>query len=218
MPQYQGVWNLQDAARLQSIGQWVKDPQFNQTTLLLQGDSTNTSSQNNYFLDSSSNAFVITRNGNTTQGSFTPFSQAPGYWGNYFGGSDAFRATASALSNAQFTVEAWVYFTGTAANQAAWDINGGGNGYGHYVALTSAGVLQATFYSNNTGTLIGAINISGGVNLVSNTWAHVAVSYDGATYRFFVNGVLQNTLSSATTITATSEIDIGQRAGTQATG
>jgi hypothetical protein len=49
------------------------DPNFNQTVLLLHGDGTN-GAQNNTFLDSSSNTFTITRNGNTTQGTFSPFS------------------------------------------------------------------------------------------------------------------------------------------------
>jgi hypothetical protein len=53
------------------------DPFFNQTTLLLHGDGTN-GAQNNTFLDSSTNNFTITRNGNTTQGTFSPFSLAAG--------------------------------------------------------------------------------------------------------------------------------------------
>ena len=62
----------------------TQDPQFNYTTLLLPGNGTN-GAQNNTFLDSSTNAFTITRNGNTTQGTFTPFSQTG--WGNYFDGT-----------------------------------------------------------------------------------------------------------------------------------
>ena len=45
------------------------DSYFGQTSLLLHGDGTN-AGQNNTFLDGSTNAFTITRNGNTTQGSF----------------------------------------------------------------------------------------------------------------------------------------------------
>ena len=50
----------------------VKDAYFNLVTLLLNTTSTN-GAQNNTFLDSSTNNFTITRNGNTTQGTFTPF-------------------------------------------------------------------------------------------------------------------------------------------------
>ena len=61
-----------------SISSAIKDGYFNLTTLLLSGNGTN-GAQNNTFLDSSSNNFTITRNGNTTQGTFTPFSQTG--WG-----------------------------------------------------------------------------------------------------------------------------------------
>ena len=47
----------------------TQDPQFNYTTMLLPGNGTN-GAQNNTFLYSSTNAFTVTRNGNTTQGTF----------------------------------------------------------------------------------------------------------------------------------------------------
>jgi len=50
------------------------DPFFENVTLLLPGNGTN-GAQNNTFLDGSTNNFTITRNGNTTQGTFSPFSQ-----------------------------------------------------------------------------------------------------------------------------------------------
>jgi hypothetical protein len=65
------------------------DPFFNQTTLLLHGDGTN-GAQNNTFLDSSSNTFTITRNGNTTQGTFSPFSLPNGEFSNFFDGQILF--------------------------------------------------------------------------------------------------------------------------------
>ena len=60
-----------------------KDPQFNYVTMLLHGDGTN-GAQNNTFIDSSTNNFTITRNGNTTQGTFTPYGSN---WSNYFNAS-----------------------------------------------------------------------------------------------------------------------------------
>jgi len=45
------------------------DPYFNLTTLLLSTTATN-GQQNNTFQDGSTNNFTITRNGNTTQGTF----------------------------------------------------------------------------------------------------------------------------------------------------
>ena len=59
------------------------DPQFNYVTMLLHGDGTN-GAQNNTFLDSGPNTFSITRNGNTTQGSFSPYGSG---WSNFFDGT-----------------------------------------------------------------------------------------------------------------------------------
>ena len=87
MPQYQGVWNLAQQAQALTRQQWVTDPLFDYTTLLLQADGASGGAQNNAFIDSSNNYFYITRNGNTTQGSFSPFS-ATG-WSNYFDGSNS---------------------------------------------------------------------------------------------------------------------------------
>ena len=62
------------------------DPYFYDVPLLLSGDGTN-GAQNNTFIDGSTNAFTITRNGNTTQGSFSPYGSL---WSNYFDGSSNF--------------------------------------------------------------------------------------------------------------------------------
>jgi hypothetical protein len=115
MPQYQGVWTLQQQMQALTSGQWVTDPNFKNTTLLLQGDSGANGAQNNLFLDTSPNQFAITRNGNTTQGSFTPFSLQPGAWGNYFDGSSYLSNTSPtsvvAAGTSNFTAEFWVYPT-----------------------------------------------------------------------------------------------------------
>ena len=82
-----GVWTQAQTAPYASRNVWMRDQYWPNTTLLLQGNGTN-GAQNNTFLDSSTNNFTITRNGNTTQGSFTPY-QANGYWSNYFDGSSS---------------------------------------------------------------------------------------------------------------------------------
>ena len=89
------------------------DPYFEYTTLLLPGNGTN-GAQNNTFLDGSTNNFTITRNGNTTQGTFSPFSQTG--WGNYFDGTNDYLTTPSntafTLGTGDFTIECWFNRTG----------------------------------------------------------------------------------------------------------
>lgn len=89
------------------------DPYFFYNTLLLPGNGTN-GAQNNTFLDSSTNNFTVTRNGNTTQGTFTPYGSN---WSNNFGGSTNYYLTIPSgqtplnLSTGDFTVECWVNLT-----------------------------------------------------------------------------------------------------------
>ena len=60
-----------------------------------------------------SDGFPITRNGNTTQGTFSPFSQTG--WGNYFNGSSTLDTSNAAFNPAgAFTIEFWFYGTDSA--------------------------------------------------------------------------------------------------------
>ncbi len=68
-----GVYTMSQYQALRSQNLWPAiDPYFDYVTLLLHGNGTN-GAQNNTFLDSSTNNFTITRNGNTTQGTFAPY-------------------------------------------------------------------------------------------------------------------------------------------------
>ena len=93
-----------------SIGGAITDTYFNLVTLLLPGNGTN-GAQNNTFLDSSTNNFTITRNGNTTQGTFSPFSQTG--WSGYFATGQGLTNASALLSTTAntFTGEAWIYLT-----------------------------------------------------------------------------------------------------------
>lgn len=68
----------------------VGEAYFVYNSLLLSANGTNLA-QNNTFLDSSASNFTVTRNGNPTQGSFSPYGNN---WSNYFNGSgDSLRIT-----------------------------------------------------------------------------------------------------------------------------
>ena len=92
------------------MGSYAKgpiDPYFEYTTLLLRGNGLNGAQngrsgpaaayRDGTFLDSSTNNFTITRNGNTTQGTFSPFSQTG--WGNYFPGSSSIQIASNSAFN-----------------------------------------------------------------------------------------------------------------------
>ena len=192
MPQYNGVWTLEAQAQAQSNQQWVTDPNFRNTTLLLQADGTGSGSQNNTFLDGSTNNFFITRNGNTTQGSFTPFS--PGWNNNFVDSSASYltdaNTTRCVLGSGTFCIEAWVYNTSYRASGnilfANFNTSTGANGLA--CGFNSAGVFNA---GENSGVTI----ISGGA-VPLNTWTHIAFVRDSSSFKNYINGVQTATSST----------------------
>lgn len=217
MPQYNGVWTLDAAAQAQSNQQWVTDPNFKNTTLLLQADNAANGAQNNTFLDSSSNAFAITRSGNTTQGSFTPFSQAPGWWSNFFTAASsqtisfannaAFQFGAPSGNTNNFSIEYFVYPTTTAISQPVC------TGYTSGTTYWSFGLNRTTAGTNTAGYvqfyLTDNFNVTATSGLVVNQWNHIAAVRTGTTVSLFVNGIRQATGTSSVDPNPTGSLYVG---------
>jgi hypothetical protein len=185
------------------------DPFFNQTTLLLHGDGTN-GAQNNTFLDSSTNNFTITRNGNTTQGTFSPFSNAEGEWSNYFDGSGDYLttpATGQFAPTGDFTVGHWVYITSlAAAYQMTLSNYEGNNATDWAIEILSNGTLY--IYTN--GATIRIQSSSGAI--VANQWHYISFSRSGSTITGYLDGASLGTYTQSGTFgTATKTIAIGAR-------
>jgi hypothetical protein len=167
------------------------DEHFENTVLLLHGDGTN-GAQNNTFLDSSTNNFTITRNGNTTQGTFSPFSKPDGGWGNYFDGTDDYlQAASNAISaTGEFSFECWIYTPDVTTRQhiASQYTNGSTNGR-FFIATSYSSAGTVSF---NTPQITAA---TGNV-LVANRWTHIVLTRTNinanpdSDYRIFVDGVL----------------------------
>ena len=157
------------------------DAQFNYVTMLLHGDGTN-GAQNNTFVDSSTNNFTITRNGNTTQGSFSPYGSN---WSNYFNGTDAVLSFPSssnfAFGTGSFTIEFWI--NGPLNNDKF--ILGGRDAIGGMHITTggsssTAGVLRYV----GTSTIVSS-NV-----ITDNTWHHCAIVRNGSSnITLYVDGV-----------------------------
>jgi len=187
------------------------DAQFNYVTMLLHGDGTN-GAQNNTFVDSSTNNFTITRNGNTTQGSFSPYGSG---WSNVFDGSISSAYLSVATNTAfncgtgNFTVEAWVNITAYTGSYPLIIGNNNGSFSAGAIALTSqnatsggASKISFTAYDINSG---GVTLAAASTNTIGG-WTHFAVVRNGTSLVLYINGAS----SASTTISASVSLDFGK--------
>jgi len=183
----------QETPKAFSVTILISDPYFNQTILLLDGDGTS-GANNNVFRDSSNNNFTLTRNGNVTQGSLSPYGSN---WSNYFNGSTSKLSVpnnAVFTLSANFTIECWFYQTGAFANRlliSKWPTE-------YYIFTQANGVIGFAWgpYSAS-GLFGGALLISGSSAFALNTWNHVAVVRNSNTFTLYVNGVSVSSASSS---------------------
>jgi len=183
-------------AQLSSVATKVLDPLWEYVTLLLHGDGTN-GAQNNTFLDSSTNNFTITRNGNTTQGTFTPYGAN---WSNYFS-SNAYitttGGTATAMGLGDFTWELWVNVPASGLYQTFIENR----------SNQATGSTDGFYFGLNTGTLTPIVYttslvLSSSVALTVNTWNHVALVRSAGTLQIWINGASGGTVSNSTNLTS----------------
>ena len=198
-------------AQLKALtGGWVEsDPYWSNVSLLLQADGPANARNNNTFLDGSANTLAVTRNGNVTQGSISPFTKTYPYNVNLGGGSMYFDGTgdylqttlASSLSG-MFTIEMWINKTAVtpAAGKALFTIGDSGtanNGFEVYLQSTAFSIYGLSAYQINT------TNIP-----TAGQWNHVAITRDASNViRFYLNGTqIGSTWTTTTTFSDTIRI------------
>jgi len=179
----------------------VSDEYFEYTTLLLPGNGTN-GAQNNTFLDSgtanSGSGFTITRNGNTTQGTFSPFSQTG--WGNYFNGSSYLTIADNAafdFGSGNFTLEAWVNIGSSSGTKSIFSKV---FDFGPFILLVDGTTVK--YYLSSTGSSWNIVNGASGGTVSVGSWSHVALVRNGNIVTPYVNGIAGTTTTTSATLTS----------------
>jgi len=176
--------------------------------------------QSNRFLDASSNAFAVTRNGDVTVTPFSPFVlNAPGavynqsnisYWSGYFDGSGDYLSipnnTAFDFGSGAMTLECWINTTQTTANACIYSKASSGYGTGTIIvsindpagAAGNVSIFQREFSASTP------LLLSTGVVVNDGAWHHIAWVRDGSNNQYlYIDGVVRaSRLSTALTITA----------------
>ncbi len=180
---------------------YASDPYWQNTVMLLNGNGTS-GAQNSTFLDSSANAFAMTRSGNATQGTFSPYGSS---WSNYFDGSgDSLTLSGGGVSGTgAFTVEFWMC---PGLNSTQQLIYGDATNGALYIYFFSDNLLYVSNF--NVANQFTSIAVNRGA------WTHVViVRNSGGTYSVFLNGSRVATQSGNTTnYAAMSAVRVGGEA------
>jgi hypothetical protein len=153
---------------------------------------------NHGFQDSSSNQFLITRNGNASQGTFSPFSQTG--WSYYVPEqtSNHVNFTTSAGTDFQFagdfTIEGWVYPQNNSGDGSLFVVSDNTNYLTINISI-SANVCNLYFNNSSPTAITSDIPLA--------TWTHVAMVRNGSAtgnIKLYINGVLKGSVTNTSTL------------------
>lgn len=170
---------------------------------------TNQPVNNNVFVDESSNNFLVTRNGNATQGTFSPYGEN---WSNYFDGTGDYLVVSNATAfdqDTNFTVEMWLNVSGYPSTNDAKVYQPNGVGV-LAIAVSPAGKINID--DQQTGNRIVSV-----ATLTKGVWYHVALVRNGPTTNnvtLYIDGNADTTVSYSGWQTSPTQTTIGRRTDT----
>ena len=205
---------LPKLTNLSVTGTTVGDLHFPKVKLLLPFDGTNGATSTT---DSSNTGNTITFNGNaqisTTQSKFGSSSAYFDGTGDYIdlGGS----SLRSVCDSGDFALELWFY-QDSRSSWVSLITNYGTNSGGWAVYINNSSPNQVYWWHHNGSGFI-YLNYSQGTRttITLDTWHHLAITRSGNTWRLFLNGVQEDTITDSNDITASDgAVSSGLRLGT----
>jgi hypothetical protein len=164
-------------------------------TVLSVGTNSTNALANSTFIDRSTNALTITTAGTPTQTAFHPYLEN---WSVHFDGDGDYLTVPDNSSfdfDADFTIDAWIYWAVAAAQTYTCVIGGNGSSAdGWQIYLQSSNGQLLWFYDG-----FPAGQTGGQVEL--NNWTHIAATRQGSNLRTFLNGAMVYENTSYTTNT-----------------
>jgi hypothetical protein len=170
------------------------------------------------FNDNGPSKFTFTRNGDVTVKKFSPLTLSSPYSTTTFGGSAYFDGSgdwlafpnnaAFAFGSGEFTVELWVYLTGSSGTVVNYS-----NGQS-----TNSNFAWELYQTSSTGVSFSVLSgatqyISSSSSFRVNSWNHIAGVRSGNTLTTYVNGIAGGTTVSLSGVTvsnpASSTLKIG---------
>jgi len=169
---------------------------------------TNQPTSNSQFIDNSTLGGVVTRFGNTTQGSFSPYGAN---WSNYFDGTgDYLSMTEPAATSGPVTIECWIYPVTQVYSGDAFIVGDAGNAAGAWALSFNAENRTIGVWLDSYGSK--SFNSNNTINY--NAWNHIALVKTGGVIYLYINGTRQTaTYSQAGSFGRGTTINIGRYTG-----
>lgn len=174
----------------------VRDIYASNTVFLLKNNGVS-SATNTTFLDSASSPNTVTKTGNVSYGSFSPFLNETS---RYFNGSNTYFSIPDSdtfnFGSGDFTVEFWAKTTTSSDSTAHPVFNQSASGASSDSSIfVGFGTNASVYVSSGTGWTYNAT--SSGIACNDNEWHHVAAVRTGTSLRIYVDGILRGSTTLA---------------------
>ena len=200
-------FNAPDIRQFKLTGSTVGDVYFPQTSLLLPFDGSDAATSTSDLSNRNATVtFAGTAQLSTGQSKFGGSSLLLDGNSDYLTISDSYWA--SAINSGDFTIECWVRYTSLSGNQELIGNRGdvGGDSSNGWAIRKKATANSFILYWYEGGQFNYLNHTQGSQTAISaDTWYHLAITRSGNTWKLFLNGTAEDTVTDSGTIVTSNE-------------